>query len=362
MRGDDDSLYHGTYLVPYQDQLAATRLLAVREETWGDATWAEDAISHLSLNPPGLLESIQSFAYHCCESVISAESISLLATSLPHLRILILETREIKGDVTFPHLHTLQIISDNINLYGWQCPTLQHLALTTNDVLDGHRYDLSIIPDQFSGLTALLVRSLAVTLDDTFWSRFPRLEMLGFYRITVVDPPPKSHPLSHLYSPRYDIYYTQPDEISAALDVLNPDRERTLQIGRIPPAPDLAMNSFSKDWEQLHKKCKAAGIRWRKLPADVDFVDEWPKLQRDFWKDDRIGVWIKTWRVELFFASILGLVTVVLVAELLHFSAPRAWDRLGQGEAIAWGVVFPLYYLSNVIKLDLRRFIPTQVD
>ncbi|KAG9052883.1 hypothetical protein FS842_009100 [Serendipita sp. 407] len=354
MSGEAGATYHGTYLSPLQDCLGTTNILAAREETWSvSPTGGDEAVDHLVLNPTKILESIQSFAYHCHGSQLSTQSFSLLSTSLANLRILILETREITGNMTFPYLHTLQLISDNINLHGWQCPNLHHLALTTHDVPEGHRYDMSIIPGQFNSLTALLVRSLAVELNNAFWSRFPHLELLGFYRLILTDPPPEGHPLSHLYTPRWNIYGTSPDELAATLDVLHPSHERTLQIGKIPSASELTDNQFTAEWEAFYNKCKREGIRWRKLPADVGVIDKWPKMRRDFWNEERLGKWIKEWYIELLFAGVHGLITLVLAADMLYFveRSPQ-WSRFMHGEIIASSIVFVVFCVHAVLSFN----------
>ncbi|KAG8814500.1 hypothetical protein FRC17_001103 [Serendipita sp. 399] len=269
----------------------------------------QDRMLRLFQGSPDPWASVKSLAYH---SPSPSHSLILrLATIFTSLSTLILESTDIhgNGEVSLPHLHTLELDFDNCNYTDWSLPQLRHLIITNRRSSGEYRANAMpdlIVPPQFENLEALVLNRETVVIDSALWSRFPKLCLLGCADLVLSDGPPPDHPIRHLYLNRVGVYSLPPERFARLLRFFGGNQQEKKMLFICLPTPYVRQYPHWEQWAQFHIESQREGVEWRPISPSMDPDSAWAPLVPENATDvgEKMAV---DWALELFFAVAIGI-------------------------------------------------------
>ncbi|KAG8748985.1 hypothetical protein FRC14_001779, partial [Serendipita sp. 396] len=231
----------------------------------------------------GTWGQVESLAYQSQSLVVGM--VPRISAVFSSLGTLILEgtATSLNKDVVFSHLHTLELTTRLSDLADWSCPQLRHLSLRSGDFPAEYRATMVtdvIVPLHFNNLEGLMLHLQTVVMDSVFWTRFPKLQLLGCANFTLIDPPPPNHPIQYLYIGKDDIYLYSPERLSHLLGLLRGERgaknRRILYI--CPPSLSARSSPHIDSWRRFYAESRREGVKWKPIRHRVDPEYTWVPL------------------------------------------------------------------------------------
>ncbi|KAG8821063.1 hypothetical protein FRC17_009936 [Serendipita sp. 399] len=149
------------------------------------------------------MQAVRSFTYDSRSNRVSSDVLGDLQRSFSSLTCLDIRADRVEGSLTLPLLEILILDAESCELDRWWFPSLRHISIDIKQEPTSP-YTSSHTPGPVQNIRSLLLLSpdKKLTLTQSFWEEHRSLELLGAstHSWTLVDAPPKSHPLAHLYS------------------------------------------------------------------------------------------------------------------------------------------------------------------
>ncbi|KAG8814879.1 hypothetical protein FRC18_001749 [Serendipita sp. 400] len=148
------------------------------------------------------LPAVRSFAFDTPSTVLHTTLLANLRRSFTSLTCLFISAQRIQGSLRLEGIEILMVKAASADLDEWYFPSLRQLSLEIGPP-GRTAYRSSLVPGPVQNLRSLLFptgdSSFKVT--NEFWKEHPALEFLGVSAdaLNIIDPPPTSHPLAHLF-------------------------------------------------------------------------------------------------------------------------------------------------------------------